>query len=717
MNRDEQIASKNEVEEIDLIHIITKMLDHWRLILWGTVLCTSLSIVWAVISKPIYQGDILIQVENKQGKLLSGGLRSIMPELNSGVASEIQLLQSRMVLSKTVNDLNLQAVITPARGTVLNVITSLLTDKKSGAIMVDALSAPAGASFILTVENNAHFSIVLGDDRLEGVVGEKLVKGDFSILISALKASPGESFSVKMITEQEAVLALKKSLAVSEIQKDSGMLSVVMTDSNPLKISLVLDQLADNYLQQNISRQAEKEARSLEFLQKLLPEIQHSLNEAEEKLNAYRQKRDSVDLNLEAKSVLEQIVNVDNQLNMLTFQEAEISQLYKKEHPSYRALQDKRNVLEKEKGRLGQRVSAMPSVQQEVLRLSRDVEAGRTVYMQLLSLQQELNITHSGITGNVRIIDTAVVQSEPVKPKKGIIIILGFLSGLMLSSGIVIVRASLHRGIESPEQLEQRGLLVYASVPQSRWLQTANQKLPWYRCGPGKRQREKRISFLATEKPDDFSVEAIRNLRTSLRFEMKASSRNVLVFTSPTPDSGKTFVSSMVAATMAQSGLKVLFIDADLRRGDAHTLFGMEHGEGMVSVLSGKQKVQSVVQPFLQGGFDVITRGAGMSDPSELLMDDCFSATVNWARQSYDVVIIDTPPVLAVSDATIAGRVDSLLFVVARAGLNSVKETTVCIQKLERASLSVRGVILNGVIKRTSSFYRDGYYSEGYRYT
>jgi tyrosine-protein kinase Etk/Wzc len=123
-------------------------------------------------------------------------------------------------------------------------------------------------------------------------------------------------------------------------------------------------------------------------------------------------------LSLEAKSVLDQIVNVDNQLNELTFRESEISQLYTKEHPTYKALMEKRKTLQDEKVKLNQRVSSMPKTQQEILRLSRDVESGQAVYMQLLNRQQELNIAKSSAIGNVRIIDNAITQPKPVKPKR-----------------------------------------------------------------------------------------------------------------------------------------------------------------------------------------------------------------------------------------------------------------------------------------------------------
>ncbi|WP_310585014.1 GNVR domain-containing protein, partial [Klebsiella pneumoniae] len=210
-----------------------------------------------------------------------------------------------------------------------------------------------------------------------------------------------------------------------------------------------------------------QDAKSLEFLSNQLPKVRNDLDVAEDKLNEYRRKNDSVDLSLEAKSVLEQIVNVDNQLNDLTFRESEISQLYTKEHPNYKALMEKRKTLQEEKAKLNKRVSVMPETQQEILRLSRDVESGRAVYMQLLNRQQELNIAKSSAIGNVRIIDNAVAQTKPVKPKKIVIILIGFIFGSVVAIGIVLLRVFLRRGIESPEQLEELGINVYASIPVS----------------------------------------------------------------------------------------------------------------------------------------------------------------------------------------------------------------------------------------------------------
>src|SRR5699024_6210962 len=216
-----------------------------------------------------------------------------------------------------------------------------------------------------------------------------------------------------------------------------------------------------------------------------------------------------VDLNLEAKAVLEQIVNVDNQLNELTFREAEISQLYKKDHPTYRALLEKRQTLEQERKRLNKRVSAMPSTQQEVLRLSRDVEAGRAVYLQLLNRQQELSISKSSANGNVRIIDPAVTQPQPVKPKKAVNVVVGFILGLCISGGAVPARATSPRSVEAPEQREEHVISVYATLPLSEWLECRTRLRTRNLFSIQQRPRTKMIPFLSLANPADPAVQAV----------------------------------------------------------------------------------------------------------------------------------------------------------------------------------------------------------------
>ena len=529
--------------------------------------------------------------------------------------------------------------------------------------------------------------------------------------MSSIDAKPNDSFVIEQLTRLETIKELQKVFSVIDQGKDTGMLNLTLTGNNPTLVARILDSISQNYLSQNIARQAAQDAKSLDFLDKQLPKVRNELDIAEGKLNGYRKQKDSVDLNMEAKSVLDQIVNVDNQLNELTFREAEVSQLYTKEHPTYKALMEKRQVLQEERAKLNKRVSSMPSTQQEVLRLSRDVESGRAVYLQLLNRQQELNIAKSSAIGNVRIIDNAVTSPKPIKPKKILVVIIGIMLGVLFSVGLVLLRVFMRRGIDSPEQLEEMGINVYASVPVSEWLTKSNTRKV------GKLRNTQSATLLAIENPADLAVEAIRSLRTSLHFAMMEAKNNVLMISGASPNAGKTFISSNLAATVSSTGKKVLFIDADLRKGYVHKMFGHKNNNGLSEVLSGKIALEDAIKDVPGGSFAYIARGQVPPNPAELLMHQRFEQLLEWASKRYDLVIIDTPPILAVTDAAIIGRYVGTTLLVARFEINTAKEIDVSIKRFEQSGIDIKGCILNGVMKKASSYYGYGYNHYGYSYS
>ncbi|MEJ0612078.1 polysaccharide biosynthesis tyrosine autokinase [Klebsiella pneumoniae] len=708
----------NDADEIDLGRLLGELVDHRKLIIAVTSLFTLCALIYALFATPIYQADALIQVEQKQANAILSNLSQMLPDSQPQSEPEIALLKSRMILGKTVDDLNLQAVIKPKYFPIFGRGWQRLSGKKDGELVVSRLYLPTSEDIDvpkveLTVKDNEHF-VVKGDDfTFNGKVGELLDDKGISIKVDKIDAEPGSKFTISYITRLEAITKLQEVLSVADQGKDTGILVLSITGDNPELITNIIDSISNNYLSQNIARQAAQDAKSLEFLSNQLPKVRNDLDVAEDKLNEYRRKNDSVDLSLEAKSVLEQIVNVDNQLNDLTFRESEISQLYTKEHPNYKALMEKRKTLQEEKAKLNKRVSVMPETQQEILRLSRDVESGRAVYMQLLNRQQELNIAKSSAIGNVRIIDNAVAQTKPVKPKKIVIILIGFIFGSVVAIGIVLLRVFLRRGIESPEQLEELGINVYASIPVSEaFANNAVKKASWKNKNYDIKQ-----AFLAVENPADLAIEAIRGLRTSLHFAMMESRNNILMISGASPNAGKTFVSTNLAAVIAQSGKKVLFIDTDMRKGYRHNLFNVENTKGLSDILSGKMTVERAIQPLSMAGFDFIARGAVPPNPAELLMHKNFDALLSWASQNYEIVVLDTPPILAVTDAAIIGNYVGTTLLVARFEQNTAKEIEVSVRRFEQSGVIVKGCILNGIIKKASSYYSYGYNHYGYTYT
>ncbi|EIX9037133.1 TPA: polysaccharide biosynthesis tyrosine autokinase [Klebsiella oxytoca] len=703
-------------DEIDLGRLFGELIDHRKLIISVTALFTLFALVYALFATPIYQADALVQVEQRQGNAILSNLSQILPSGQPQSAPEIALLQSRMILGKTVSDLNLQAQVKQDYFPVLGRGWARLLGEKPGIINITRLYLPTRSDDVpeikLTVIDNHNYEVNFDEHKFTGKVGELINDNGISLKIDKLDAEPGTTFTISYISKLKAITELQNTFSVVDLGKDTGMLTLSLMGDDPDLIRRIIDSISHNYLSQNIDRQAAQDAKSLEFLNIQLPKVRSELDIAEDKLNQYRRQKDSVDLSLEAKSVLEQIVNVDNQLNELTFRESEISQLYTKEHPTYKALMEKRKTLQDEKGKLNQRVSAMPKTQQEILRLSRDVESGQAVYMQLLNRQQELSIAKSSAIGNVRIIDEAVTETKPVKPIKVIVLLVGVILGFVVSVGMVFLRVYLRRGIESPEQLEDVGINVYASIPVSEIFAKKALQSGWK-----KKQQSEIQGFLAVENPADLAIEAIRGLRTSLHFAMMEARNNVLMISGASPNAGKTFVSTNLAAVIAQTGKKVLLIDTDMRKGYTHKLFNISNDNGLCDILSGKVEIGRAVKTIIQGGFDFISRGIVPPNPAELLMHRRFGELIEWASRNYDIVVLDTPPILAVTDAAIIGHYAGTTLLVARFEQNTVKELEVSFKRFEQSGVIAKGCILNGVVKKASSYYGYGYSHYGYSYT
>ncbi|MFL7749764.1 polysaccharide biosynthesis tyrosine autokinase [Raoultella ornithinolytica] len=707
-------VSKDE-DEIDLGRLLGELIDHRKIIISITAFFTVLALIYAMFSTPIYQADALVQVEQKQGNAILNNLSQMLPDSQPQSAPEITLIKSRMILGKTVDDLNLQISVQQKYFPFIGRGLARILGDKPESISVTQLYIPDTSGelpkLIVTAKSSDSYEVKYGDNNIHGKLGELIDQKGFLLKIDAINATPGTVFNVSYVSRLKVITDLQDQLSVTDQGKDTGMLMLSLTGDDPVLIKKIVDSVSNNYLAQNVARQAAQDAKSLDFLNNQLPQVRSDLDMAEDKLNQFRRQNDSVDLSLEAKSVLEQIVNVDNQLNGLTFRESEISQLYTKEHPIYKALIEKRKTLQDEKKKLNKRVSTMPETQQEILRLSRDVESGRAVYMQLLNRQQELNIAKSSAIGNVRIIDPAVTQPKAVKPKKVLIVLIGIILGGILSVALILLRVFLRRGIESPEQLEELGINVYASVPVAETFSKNAEK-------PKKWNKREEITkgLLAIENPADLAIEAIRGLRTSLHFAMMEARNNVLMISGASPNAGKTFISTNLAAVIAQSGKKVLFVDTDMRKGYTHKLFGLDNNCGLSDFLSGKAEISKVVKSTSAGGMDLITRGMVPPNPAELLMHKRFEELLSWAGEHYDIVILDTPPILAVTDAAIIGHYAGTTLLVARFELNTAKEIEVSVKRFEHSGIVTKGCILNGIVKKTSSYYSYGYNHYGYSY-
>ncbi|MEC6798271.1 polysaccharide biosynthesis tyrosine autokinase [Photobacterium sp. S4TG1] len=704
-------------DEIDLGKLFGILIDSRWLIIITTFIFACIGISYALLATPIYKADALIQIEQKSTGMpaLGGDMAEMFGGAESSATTEIEIIKSRMVLGDTVDKLNLTTVATPIYTPVFGKgLARLLGD--SHQIMVSRFTVPANTILtndVLTITNSelGEYSLANSDGRelLNGKVGTLATNNGYSLFVTQLVGADGATFSINNISRLNAIQALQKGLSIAEQGKQTGILQLSITGENRAKIKNILNDISQTYFLQNVARNSAEAENSLVFLKQHLPKIKQQLTVAEDKLNRYRQQNESVDLPLEAKTTLDTMVTLEAQLNQLTFKESDISQLYTKEHPAYVSLLDKRKTLLAEKARLNKRIEKLPKTQRAVLRLTRDVEVNQQIYVQLLNKVQELSIVKASTVGNVRILDNAQAYSQAVKPKKSLIVVLATLLGGMLSVAIVLLRAALHKGIESPDQIEQIGLPVYASIPMSDWQLNLNKKHKHQHTATVKQ------TLLAVSNPADLSIEALRSLRTSLHFAMMEAKNNILMISGPSPEIGKSFVSANMAAVIAKTGQRVLVIDADMRKGRMERQFGTSSKCGLSDYLSGQKDITDIIKQPGIDNLDFISRGDTPPNPSELLMHPRFSELMVWASANYDMVVIDTPPILAVTDAAVVGAHAGTTLMVGRFEQSVVKEVEISKQRFEQNGIEVKGFILNAVVRKASGYYGNyGYYQYSY---
>lgn len=589
--------------------------------------------------------------------------------------------------------------------------------------MLEVVDHLRGVPLILTAQEAGRFALALGGEEPRelgtGTVGQTVgfEDGAIQLRLAELQAAEGAQFTLVKRPRHSAIRHLGGRLQVNELGGRStgagtGMLRLTLTGPDREEIRRSLNAVTETFLTQNVERKSAEAEKSLAFLEEQAPELRSQLAAAEDSLNQYRVEQDSVDLSSEAQAAIQQFIELESRLNELEFQEAALAQRYTTSHPTYQSLLRQKQHLQQERAELNARVNDLPAAQQEVVRRTRDVEVTQAIYVNVLNKMQELEVARAGTVGNVRIIDSALVGDFPIEPRKPLIVVLATVLGGMLAVGIVLLRGLLNRGVEAPEQLENVGLPVYASVPLSDEQKKLIKRVKHRR---DRKAREVFSDVLAHRAPADTTTEAVRGLRTSLHFAMLEAGNNRLMITGPSPGIGKSFIAVNLATVCAQSGQRVLVIDADMRKGQVHHAFGGASDGGLSELLSGKQQLEDVLRGSGIENLDYMSRGTAPPNPSELLMTASFSECLAQVSQRYDLVVIDTPPVLAVTDAVVVGAQCATSMMVARFQVNPPREMQMARRRLEAGGVVVKGAILNAMERKAAASYGYGYYQYAYR--
>ncbi len=336
--------------------------------------------------------------------------------------------------------------------------------------------------------------------------------------------------------------------------------------------------------------------------------------------------------------------------------------------------------------------------------LQSDLSRLNSLYNVLFNRLQEVDVSIGIEPEWVKVMERAAPPTNPVTPRKLQSIFLAALIGLGVGLGLVFALEYIDDSIRYPEEVTKVLNLPFLGViPAANW-------------DPD----DLRTHVLANIDQKSGITEAYRNVRSAMLYAADKNNVRVIGFTSAVPKEGKTTTCLNMAVSLAQAGLRVLLVDADMRRGELHKFFGLEGGRGLADVLAGQTKPEAVIQRTGIPNLDLVATGPFPSNPAELVLRGEFKAFLDYARRSYDRVLLDCPPVMAVSESsTLAAIADGTVMIV-WAGQTSRKLSQLALNIILQRGANVLGCVLNNLeFGRVGYYYYStyyGYYDYNYRY-
>ena len=718
---------KTEEEDVVLGQLLQVILDDiWWLVAIAAVI-VAIAGAYCLLAKPIYSADAHVRVEQSDNTSQALTQTQTGAAITTGSTSlptdaEIEIIKSRGVVGPVVQQLKLNFSVTPNALPIVGSIAARLATPGQPArpwlglasyawggeqADVDSIEvAPAleGQKLQMKVTDDQHYELYAenGAQLLRGQVGQQAQGGGVTMLVSKLAARPGESFTVVRSNDLDAITAFQSAITVQEQGKQTGVIQISLEDKSPEHAALVANALAQSYVRQHVLNKQADASRMLDFLTSEEPRLKADLERAEAALTAYQRQSGSINASDEAKVYLEGSVQYEQQIAGLRLQMAQLTERYGDDHPTLVAARQQMAELEAQRNKYADRFRDLPATEVKAVQLQRDAKVAEDIYVLLLNRVQELSVQKAGTGGNVHIVDAALRPGAPVKPKKALILSAAVILGLIAGTGFVFLRRNMFKGIDDPDHIERTfHLPVFGLVPLSA--EQAVLESSFQRGG------ERLRSVLANARPKDLTVESLRSLRTSMQFTLMDARNRIVMLTGPMAGVGKSFLTANLGVLLANSGKRVLLIDGDMRRGVLERYMGGVQDNGLSELLSGQISLEEAIRSSHVEGLSFISCGRRPPNPSELLMSPRLPQYLEGLAKRYDVILIDTPPVLAVTDASIIGGYAASTFFVMRSGMHSEGEIIDALKRLRAAGVHVQGGIFNGIPARTRGGYDRGY--------
>ena len=718
------IAAANN-DELDLLGLLLNILRGWKTILFFTLLALIIGVLYSRYLDPVFQSDALIQIDDKsQGiSALGANISDLVSSDVSPAQTEAELIKSRMILQPVIDLLHLgirlhdpeisafDKIKNNSTYTQVNSPEGVVLKTEDGQVQVSQFNvsqAYLNQAFTLK-RTSTGFILNNGFDDFKGQLNtEHRFQGTDGVIQIQVNDLPNNANPITIVKQslQTTTNAINGALTVAERGKQTGIVQLSLKGSNQQQATLILKEIVLSYIGQNQSRGSEETTKTINFMETQIPALKQKLEESEAVFNKFREQYGTIDVTKEAELLITENGQIDSQLNELKLKKADLTTYYTAEHPLVIQINEQLKVLNDRKQEIQDTVGRLPEIQREFLKLSEDVGINREIYLTMLKNYEQLKIVKAGQIGFARIIDLPISTFNAIAPKKSLIIMFTVLVGAIIGVMLVLIRSLLKSVVKDPERLETKtGIPVIATIPHSAVVS---------RLSKNKKSADRLLAYIDN---NGVSYEAIKSLRTHLMFGMPSENKvdqraQVILITGESPGIGKSFISANLAEVFGQLNKKVLIIDADMRLGELHKMFNMDYGNGLADYFSKENNglqlagdITNIVHPTAMENIDFIPRGHQPHNPTSLLASEKFGDLMTQLNAHYDYIIIDTPPVLAASDAVILSRYADKILMVTRYDKSIEGQVAYAINQLHKANVQVDGIVLNDVQQGLMSKY------------
>lgn len=716
--------STHHVSEIDWKNIFNQIITRKLFFSVYLIFGLLLGVLVSVIPANIYQTSLVLQIEKRSsgvslpseliGTIISG---EMTPQ--SELATELHVIKSRLILGPVAQELGLLIKIFPKKLPIwgdylqrkgyieyFKKIDELIPPEYSrGGEILNIKNLSVSDKFIskrfklLSLGENK-FRIYLGNEIYEGQVGKKLnFIGGGQIFVSDLSAKQGRVFYITHLSTRNIVSQLASNLSIRE-RKGTGIVDFSLKGKDPSILVPILNSVVKTYQSTNLRRRSAEIDQSINFILGELPKTRFKLENAKNAIEKFREDQNiSGELSISTQELLARIVNLETEEERLVYEIEKISKLVTSNHPDFISLNVEKNRIKSKLKAAKQEIYLIPKAEQSLALLTSDFESAQGLERQLVERIEQLRILKASTVGNVRVLEPSEVYKK-IGPDRLFPVLMSVLTMLIFAVTWILARNFFKSSIENGKSIEALGIPLFGTVISQKNI-TKGSKNSNY--------------LISLREPSAPIVEAFRGLRTALKFSLSTTDNKTILITSAAPGDGKSFIASNLAVVIASAGQKVLLVDADMRRGKLRNVFKIsKKSKGLSNILSNNEKMDTVCYETEIDNLKFIPSGNYPPNPAEILessrMDDFYA----WAKNNFDIIIFDTPPVLAVADPIIIDKYSGVNLIIVRHMVTNVNQLEQAVRTFKNSGVTVNGAILNGFNQKYMKY---GNYNYNYSYS